>query len=219
MKQSGCYSFRISSEVLLNCLVYETVAVFDDMFYEVVIDSQETANKCTIAPLAFRPDFHLFRAKGGTMLGPLQSTLLLHHKGDCLLEVRKGIGEVHGIAAIDCVWSQLNNLSSRIQGALPQLVRIPQGFVTAYPRRSEKNTDPTEGLATIEAIFVVSALLGHWDASLFSHYYFGRQFVELNSSRFLELGIPQAIDPDFLPTLVARPRNSQQRRKDRGRKF
>jgi pre-rRNA-processing protein TSR3 len=186
------------------------------MQYEVILDTGETPNKCTIAPLHDRNDFRLIRVQGNRFLGPLTSTFLLHHEGQCLTTIQADL-KVSGIASIDCVWKRLNTLIHRIEGPLPLLVRIPDGFETAYPRQSKKDTDPAGGLATIEAIFVAAALLGNWDASLFSLYYFGRKFIELNAQRFLELGVHQAADTHALPKLAPRDRNSQQRRRDRGR--
>jgi ribosome biogenesis protein Tsr3 len=188
------------------------------MQYEVILDLGETANKCTIAPLSYRSDFRLMRVQDncGT-LGPLFSSILLHHEGTCLTTVRESMPRIAGIATIDCVWRRLDGLIRRVQGPLPILARIPAGFETAYPRRSEKDFDPEGGLATIEAIFVSAALLGNWDVSLFSEYYFGRKFIEMNKNRFLELGVVQANNQENLPTLSPRTRNSKQRRRDRGK--
>jgi pre-rRNA-processing protein TSR3 len=185
------------------------------MLYEVILDVGETPNKCTIASLSYRNDFRLFRVKGGEALGPLTSPILLHHQGECLTTLRKSLGEVQAIATVDCVWHRLDVLLNRITRPLPIFARVPDGFETAYPRRSIKNTDPEAGLATIEAIFVAAALLGNWDASLFSEYYFGRKFIELNTERFLKLGI----QPASMPVLNARPRNSMERRRNRGKFF
>lgn len=187
------------------------------MLYEVILDSGETPNKCTIAPLRHRADFRLIQVKGNPVFGPLDSSILLHHQGQCLSTFSKSVGEVKGIASVDCVWRRLDSLLQRIVAPLPVLARIPDGFVTAYPRISSQNTDPEGGLATIEAIFVAAALLGNWDATLLSEYYFGRKFIEMNSKRFLELGVNQAADPDTWPILTPRSRNSRQRRRDRGR--
>ena len=187
------------------------------MIYEVLLDKGETPNKCTIAPLAGRPDFSLFRVKGDRKWGPLRSSILLHHKGECLTVIKKSLDEVHGIASVDCVWRRLDKLLDRIEGPLPILARIPDNFVTAYPRKSEKNTDPESGLATIEAIFVASALFGHWEPSLLSQYYFGRKFIEMNIKRFLELGCLQAADTKMWPVLTVPHRHSQNRRLARGK--
>jgi len=187
------------------------------MIYEVIIDSGEKPNKCTIAPLSSRPDFRLYRVRGISIFGPLSSSVILHHEGQCLTTVRKSKGEVHGIASVDCVWPRLDVLLRRIVEPLPLFARIPDGFETAYPRISKENTDPKNGLATIEAIFIASALLGKWDTTLLARYYFGRKFVQLNKKRFLDLGVHEASNEDLLPVLSHRPRNSLQRRLDRGR--
>lgn len=188
------------------------------MRYEVVLDEGETPNKCTIAPLAPRPDFRLIRVEGRKPLGALSSPILLHHEGECITRLRSEPKQVSGIASVDCIWRRLDFLLARIDAPLPRLVRIPDGFETAYPRRSENDTDPEGGLATIEAIFVASAFLGNWDPTLLSKYYFGRRFIEMNRVRFLDGGVSQAADPSLLPSFIAPERNSRQRRRDRGRK-
>lgn len=159
------------------------------MFYEIVLDSGEKANKCTIVPLADRADFRLIRVKGPPKLGPLEATVLLHHEGECLTTLRQKMGVVSGIAAIDCVWRRLPVLHRRLAEPVPVLARIPDGFETAYPRRSAKETDPSRGLATIEAIFIASALLGRPDTTLLAKYYFGAKFLEMNQQRFATLGV------------------------------
>lgn len=184
------------------------------MIYEVILDSGETANKCTIAPLAYRSDFRLYRVKGEDTLGPLASEILLHPEGPCLTEIKKSV-QVKGIATIDCVWRRVDPIIRRVAAPLPMLARIPDGFQTAYPRHSKHGFDPDCGLATIEAIFVARALLGVWDVTLLSHYHFGPEFVDLNAKRFLDLGVHQAVDPEARPIRLPKDRNSQQRRRDR----
>ena len=189
------------------------------MRYEVVLDLGETPNKCTIAPLEQRPDFVLFRvSRKRENLGPFTVPLLLHHQGTCLTKIRKAEGSASdlGIGAIDCVWNRLDELISRVTEPLPTFVKIPDGFETAYPRKSSLNTDPDGGLATIEAIFVGAALLGKWDISLFQKYYFGKKFIELNQKLFLDLGVTEARDLSSIPDPLKVSRNSRQRKLDRG---
>lgn len=189
------------------------------MFYEVILDSGETANKCTIAPLSSRSDFRITRVKGPNTFGPMASQILLHHEGKCLTEIKAALAQpIQGIATIDCVWRRLDGLVARIKGDLPALARIPEGFVTAYPRKSTLiDNDPDCGLATIEAIFVASALLDNWDVTLLSEYHFGREFVLLNQRRFVELGVLEARDDSKIPVQAQRRRDSLTRRRDRGK--
>jgi hypothetical protein len=93
---------------------------------------------------------------------------------------------------------------------------VEEGFKTAYPRRSRQNIDPSNGLATIEAIFIAAALLGNWDLTLLAEYYFGQKFIQINRELFLELGIPPSLINTLSP-LSPRFRSSQQRRRSRGR--
>jgi pre-rRNA-processing protein TSR3 len=181
------------------------------MRYEVILDYGESPNRCTISPLADRPDFRLLpvAGTGSRPLGPFESPILLHPEGECLTRVRANIAS---IATIDCVWKRLPPLLARLAGPVPKLVRIPEGFVTAYPRVSRHGgRDPEGGLATIEAIFVAAALLGRWDETLLTRYYFGRRFVETNADRFRELGVGGAMR---LPVFERR-RDAWQRRIDR----
>lgn len=158
------------------------------MIYEVLVDRAETPNKCTILPLADRPDFEILRFEHNQRLKPLTGDVLLHPEGTPLDRV--GLkGSVRKIAAIDCTWKKLARFVKRIDGPLPVLCGIPDGFVTAYPRRNKKDQDPEEGLATIEALFIAAAFLGRWDESLFSRYHFGASFLALNKAVFERYGV------------------------------
>ena len=189
------------------------------MIYEIVVDAGETANKCTIAPLALRRDFRLFRVHGEGPLGPLSAPILLHHEGHCISELKSKIKSPPALASIDCVWRRLPRLISRIEWVdqkQPVLAKIPEGFKTAYPRVAAKNTDPSGGLATIEAIFIAAAILGNADLTLLSKYYFGRSFIEMNLQRFSELGVTTLV-PELMPAVPALARTSLTRRLNRGR--
>ncbi len=186
------------------------------MRYEVVLDWGETPNKCTIAPLVYREDFRLVGVPRLGPLKPLRSQLLLHPDGECLTELRKEHKEAFvDLAAVDCIWQRLPVLMERMEGELPRFARIPDGFVTVYPRRTENSPEPEGGLATIEAIFTAAAILGNWDPSLLSEYYFGRAYVERNAELFVKLGVPQAANLSDWPAMNKKARSSAQRKADR----
>jgi len=189
------------------------------MIYEIIVDAKETANKCTIAPLASREDFRLFPVFGEGQLGPLSAPILLHHEGECLSSLRSR-EEMPALACIDSVWRRVPRLLQKIDwvdGKQPLLAKIPGGFRTAYPRVGLPTQDPEGGLATIEALFIAAALLGNYDPTLLSKYFFARRFMELNAPRFLELGVHQAGDPALWPVVAIAPRNALNRRRNRGR--
>lgn len=182
--------------------------------YEIIVDHGETANKCTIMPLQYRDDFQLLF---GRVRGPLTADILLHHEGIPLHELNQEMHAVKKIGVIDCVWRRLDPILEYLDRPLPTFVSIPQGFETAYPRRSKKDFDPSGGLATIEAIFIAAAFLGHWDESLLREYFFAEEFLRINDGVFRAHGINPPTErhqPIFNPML---PRNSHQRRVGRGR--
>lgn len=190
------------------------------MTYEIVLDAGETANKCTIAPLADRADFRLFPTRGEGPIGPLKASVLLHHEGECLTQLKAKLPNVTTIASIDCVWRRLPKLAARLSwdnGKAPAHGKIPSGFRTAYPRVGLPQHDPEGGLATIEALFVASAVLGNWDSSLLAKYYFGQKFIELNAKRFLDLGIERERLEEGLKASYTPERTALSRRKNRGR--
>lgn len=175
------------------------------MRFEIILDKGERLNKCTVAPLSGRKDFKMIRTNGTDLFGPLEADILLHHLGtpwslfNSHSENTQIPFGVNCIATIDCVWRRLDRIFHRIHGRRPTLVQLPLGIKTAYPRRSRLNTDPASGLATIEALFTASALLGRLDLSLFSHYHFGKTFLQINLEKFQEYGL--TITPELLQTL------------------
>jgi len=58
--------------------------------------------------------------------------------------------------------------------------RSLHGFRTAYPRVSKHGTDPENGLASVEALFVAHHLLGRPTDGLLDHYRWAEEFLQLN---------------------------------------
>ncbi len=162
------------------------------MRYEILVDRTERPKKCTILPLAYREDFHIVRFDRRYPIRPLAGSLLLHPDGALLTthpadRIERDEGIV--LSAIDCNWRRLDAILGRVVGPLPPQVRIPDGFLTAYRRRNQRDLDPEGGLATIEALFLASAFLGVWDESLLKEYAMAAEFLALNASLFERHGI------------------------------
>jgi pre-rRNA-processing protein TSR3 len=157
------------------------------MRFQVLVDRSERINKCTILPLAGHRDLDILRYNRGQPLAALTGQLLLHPDGQPLDLWRRTTvpaTTVPTLSAIDCTWKRLHTVLNCIAKPLPTLVGIPAGFVTAYPRRNKQDKDPDAGLATIEAVFIAAALLGHWDTSLLGHYAFAEAFLRQNKKTF-----------------------------------
>jgi pre-rRNA-processing protein TSR3 len=59
--------------------------------------------------------------------------------------------------------------------------RSLSGWRTAYPRVSRRGTDPDNGLASVEALYVAYHILGRSTAGLLDHYHWAQEFLELNN--------------------------------------
>ena len=155
--------------------------------YEILMDKRENPRKCTIAPLKDRADFHIRYFSHGRKISAFTATTLLHVEGE-LIQKAKSDDTVQ-LAVIDCNWRKVPSTLQRVALPLPKLVRIPEGFVTAYPRANKEGKDPEHGLATIEALFLAAAFFGNWDESLLEKYYFKDLFLQKNSEMFREHGL------------------------------
>ena len=185
--------------------------------YEVLIDHGETSNKCTILPVSYREDLSIRKFRRGRPIPGLKADILLHPDGVSLAELVGADSQVESLATIDCIWRRLRPIMGWLEKPLPKLVKIPDGFVTAYPRLSRLGNDPSGGLATIEAVFIAAAFVGKWDISLLSEYFFGEEFIQLNQRRFRDFGI-DPFCPEGVPIYQPRfPRSAMTRRLGRGR--
>ena len=159
------------------------------MKFEILVDKSESVTKCTILPLEYRADFEIRRFTRNRPIAPLSGDFLLHPEGRLLSSPRDVNAPVSKISLIDCNWRRLGGIFEHLERPWPELVRIPEGFVTAYPRRNKQGLDPENGLATIEALFIAAAFCGVWDETLLKEYYFGPRFIEINRDTFVRFGL------------------------------
>lgn len=146
--------------------------------YEILMDKRENPRKCTIAPLKDRKDFSVRYFAKNNPIPAFQADCLLHVDGEDLSSLPRN--QLRSLALIDCTWRKVHGALQRTANPLPRLVRIPDGFATAYPRRNKEGNDPEAGLATIEALFIAAAFLGFWDETLLEKYYFKDEFLKKN---------------------------------------
>lgn len=146
--------------------------------FEVLVDKKENPRKCTIQVHKNREDFHLRYFSLPKPVPAFTADCLLHVEGEDLSTMDRS--NLKSLALIDCTWRKVAPALQSVAKPLPKLVRIPEGFVTAYPRKNKKGEDPSSGLATIEALFIAAAFLGIWDETLLEKYYFGKDFITLN---------------------------------------
>jgi pre-rRNA-processing protein TSR3 len=148
------------------------------LHYEILMDRKENPRKCTILPQKERGDFKIRYFGGPKPIDPFVADCLLHIDGEDLATMERG--SCRSVALIDCNWKKVAGALQKVVRPLPRLVRIPSGFLTAYPRRNAEGKDPEAGLATIEALFIAAAFLGTWDETLLDKYHFKTEFLALN---------------------------------------
>jgi pre-rRNA-processing protein TSR3 len=136
-------------------------------------DPRESPKRCSLTPLRgmqgvrfvqHHPDLELEAA----------GRILLHPDGE-LLDARDADA---GLLLIDCSWRRLDLLLRAVRGD-PARRRLP-ALVSAYPRRSRTFPDPERGLASVEALYAASALLGRVRPELLAEYRWKAQFLEAN---------------------------------------
>lgn len=136
-------------------------------------DPRESLQKCSLTPLRglsgirfvdYAPERRI--DAGGRVL--------LHTEGELLGPADAG----RGLFVIDCSWRRVASLARTVDGE-PVRRRLPP-LQTAYPRRSTTFEDPTEGLASIEALYAALALMGVPRPDLLAAYRWSDEFLRLN---------------------------------------
>lgn len=141
----------------------------------IIVHPRERRSKCSVEPLRGRTDFIFwtYPERGSESLADY---------------VRLGFGGPllssddadRGLVLLDGTWRRAA-VMERDFADLP--VRSLPAWKTAYPRVSKTFDDPSEGLATIEALFAAWTILGRDTTGLLDHYRWAEQFLELNRDR------------------------------------
>jgi pre-rRNA-processing protein TSR3 len=145
----------------------------------IVRHSKENPRKCSIVPLRGRPDL-LFVNYPLKERPPLDNYVRLAAEGPEL----SAADAARGILLLDGSWRWA---ASMTRDFIDIESRSLRGYRTAYPRVSKLGTDPDNGLASVEALFVAYHLLGRPTAGLLDHYHWRVEFLRTNG-----FGLPQA---------------------------
>ena len=146
-------------------------------------DPREPRAKCTLTPLvglsgvrfvSYRPERRLQAGE----------RLLLHCEGEELTDEDRG----RDLLLIDCAWRRVSSLLRTVDGRL--LWRRLPPLVSAYPRRSKIRPDPAAGLASVEALFAASVLLGEPRMDFLAGYRWRKEFLLRNPGLAPERALP-----------------------------
>lgn len=141
-----------------------------------VFHPREKLGKCTLWPLVERFGFEhrVFPDVGDT-----EGCLLLAPDGEPLAARDRAAT----LVLVDGTW----RYAARMAASLRVPRRSLPGFVSAYPRTSKLFRDPPGGLASAEALYAASLLLGEEEPRFLDGYRWREAFLRRNRRRIEEL--------------------------------
>lgn len=139
---------------------------------------KENTKKCTLEPLKNRIDFHFLSYPLRASLPALNEYVLLGFSSNLLS--RKDQNK--GILLLDSSWKYLE----KIYKVLPPMPikGLPTSVTTAYPRRQNDCPSPSQGLASIEALYTAYKILGRHTQGLLDCYFWKDDFLKRNQHIF-----------------------------------
>jgi pre-rRNA-processing protein TSR3 len=138
----------------------------------IVRHPKENPRKCSILPLRGRPDL-IFLTYPVKQPPPLEGYVRLAADGPEL----SAADADRGVLLLDGSWRWAETMNRTFLDVPP---RSLHGWRTAYPRVSKLGTDPDNGLASVEALFVAHHILGRPTEGLLDHYRWAEEFLRLN---------------------------------------
>lgn len=133
---------------------------------------KENPKKCSVMPLRGRPDV-IFLNHPVRERPPLHGYVRLAADGPELSAADADCG----LLILDASWRWAESMEREFLDVPP---RSLHGYRTAYPRVSKLGTDPDNGLATIEAVFLAYHILGWPTDGLLDQYRWADEFLRLN---------------------------------------
>ncbi len=138
----------------------------------IVRHTHENPRKCSVLPLRGRADL-VFLNYPVRHRPPLDAYVRLAAEGPPLTAADAG----KGLLLLDGSWRWAAAMTRDFADVPP---RSLSGWKTAYPRMSKQGTDPDNGLASVEALFLAYHVLGRPTAGLLDHYRWAAAFLEEN---------------------------------------
>jgi pre-rRNA-processing protein TSR3 len=138
----------------------------------IVRHTHENPRKCSVLPLHGRGDL-LFLNYPVRERPNLCGYVRLSADGPELSTTDSGMG----VLLLDGSWRWAGAMTRDFADVPP---RSLHGWRTAYPRSSKLGTDPDNGLASVEALFLAYHLLGRPTTGLLDLYHWKEEFLRLN---------------------------------------
>ena len=139
----------------------------------IVRHPKENPKKCSVMALQGRADVQLLRYPVEPMPS-LEGYIRLAAEGP---ELSAATDRECGILLLDGSWRWSEAMTAAFAAVPP---RSLHGWTTAYPRVSKLGTDPDNGLASIEALYLAYRLLGRPTEGLLDDYRWASKFLAAN---------------------------------------
>jgi pre-rRNA-processing protein TSR3 len=145
--------------------------------WRVIRDGRESPKKCSVLALRGLPGVEI---RSWVRDEPVDADglTLLHPDGAPLSRADRG----RPVLLLDSSWRHLPVLLRDLRGDFV-LRSLPGGIETAYPRRSKNSEDPALGLASVEALYVASVILGDRRDDFLAAYRNAPEFLDRNAGR------------------------------------
>jgi pre-rRNA-processing protein TSR3 len=138
----------------------------------IIRSPRENPHKCSVLPLKGRPDLVFL---GYPIERPLSLEGYIRLAADG--EELSPRDAPSGLLLLDASWRWAGVMNREFLGVPARSLR---GYRTAYPRRSKLGSDPENGLASVEALFLAYHILSRPTAGLLNHYRWADEFLRLN---------------------------------------
>ena len=138
----------------------------------IVRSPRENPRKCSVLPLKGRADLR-FLTHPVKVLPNFDGYIRLAAEGEPL----SARDSDKGILLLDASWRRASLMIREFEHVPP---RSLHGYQTAYPRKSKQGTDPDNGLASVEALYLAYHILGRPTAGLLDHYRWTAEFLRSN---------------------------------------
>lgn len=162
-KYCACSNFSFIMDPLMNKIPVT-----------IIRHAKERASKCSLEPLKGRPEIVFLNASSSLKFDCTNFILLTVDAAEL-----SSTDVSLPLLLLDSTWRLLPQLEACLDGQ-PLKRSLPTHFKTAYPRISKINSDPSNGLASIEALFLAKYILGERDLSLLNDYYWKKEFLAIN---------------------------------------
>jgi pre-rRNA-processing protein TSR3 len=139
----------------------------------VIRSPHENPRKSSILPLRGRPDL-VFLQHPVRVRPALEGYVRLAAEGPEL----SAADAAYGLLLLDASWRRAGAMGRTFTDVPPRSLR---GYRTAYPRTAKQGTDPDNGLASVEALYVAYHILGRSTAGMLEHYRWREEFLRLNA--------------------------------------